>query len=215
MVVDRDAKQLPVVDGRCASRDRRALHARLELHGRAPDLPTRFDVDGKRPLAVDDVHHAVVDGGRGELTHVVHQARVPHGHEALDVRLGDLFQRAVALTVVPHALGGDVRGVAAVVHQFVGRLCRSGPWAQDDKDHQQPQLLHDSLHPCKRVRASGGRKYTGGGVGFRAAGRPGSCVPLARALLRLLRLDLPIARRRVVVNERMSRCATSVTSSTA
>jgi hypothetical protein len=104
---------------------RDAERALLELHRRAPDLPAGFNVDGKGPLAVDDVHDAVVDGRRGELAAVVHQAGRPRRRQAFDVRLVDLLERAVALAVVAHALGGDVFCVLTVADEFFRGLSQS------------------------------------------------------------------------------------------
>ena len=73
-------------------------------------------------LPLIDVHDAVVDRRRGQLALVVHQARAPDRHQPLDVGFVDLLERAVALAVVAHALGGDVVGVLAVVDQFLRRL---------------------------------------------------------------------------------------------
>ncbi len=123
VVVDRHAVQLAVVDRRGAARDRvGALHLGIDLHWRAPDLAAGFDVDGKRPLAVDHVHDAVVDRRRRQLAGLVHQARAPDRHQLFDVAPVDLLERAVALPVVAHALGGDVVGILPVADQFLGRL---------------------------------------------------------------------------------------------
>ena len=177
MVVDRDAKELAVVDRRRASRDRakrRDLHARFDFDRRAPDLPAGFNVDGEGPLAVDHVHDAVVNGRRRQLTRIVHEARAPDRHEALDVGTVDLLERAVALPVVAHALGGDVFRVLAVVDEFVGRLGQSRPRPDSQDCSQQPDFLHDrprlvahsmvSATPASRVvsvgRAHGSRPRT-------------------------------------------------------
>ena len=130
-----------------------ALHARFELHRRAPDLPAGLDVDGERPLAVDHVHDAVVDRRRRQLAQVVHQARAPDRHEALDVGLVDLLERAVALPVVAHALRGDVVGVLAVVDEFVGRLRQSRPGHNARRiTSSHSFFMTASILPSERVR---------------------------------------------------------------
>ena len=122
MIVDRYAKQFAVVDGRCASVDCGTTYLGFEGHRRAPDLPAGFDVDGERPRPVDDIHDAVVDDRRGQFTQVIAQTRVPDRHESPNVRFVDLVERAVALSVEPHALGHDVVGLVRVVDQLVHRL---------------------------------------------------------------------------------------------
>jgi hypothetical protein len=87
-----------------------------------------FNVDGERPLAVDHIHDPVVNRRRRQFTLVVHETAGPDRHQALDVGLVDLLQRTVVLSVVPHALGGDVIRVLAVVDEFVGRLRQSQRW---------------------------------------------------------------------------------------
>ena len=131
MVVDRDAKQPPVVDRRGASVDRAkegdARGGGVGVHRSAPDLTARLHVYGEGPLAIDDVHDAVVDGRRRQLACVIHQARVPDRHEALHVGPVDLYERAVVLPVVAHALGRHVRSILAVVDELFRRLGQTLP----------------------------------------------------------------------------------------
>jgi hypothetical protein len=122
MIVDRHAKDFAVVDRRRASIEGGARDARFDLDWCAPDLPSGFDVEGKGPLAVDHVHYAVVDGRLRQLALVIHEARAPDWHEPLHVGFIDLLQRAVAFSIVAHALGEDIFGVLAVVDEFVRRL---------------------------------------------------------------------------------------------
>ena len=160
MVVDRDAKELAVVN-RCGAavdgaEERDALRARIDVNRRPPDLPARFDVDRETPLAVHDVHDAVVDRGRTEFARIVHEAGTPDRHEALDVGPVDLRERAVTLAVVAHALRGDVVGVAAVVDEVVGAL---GPgWGDGDDDHcrSEPRAchVHDALGVGPRIASA-------------------------------------------------------------
>src|SRR5262249_19277298 len=111
-----------VVDRRRASIESGACNARLQFDWCAPDLLAGLDVESKGPLAVHNVHHAVVDRGRCQLTLVVHDARTPDGYQALDIRFIDLLERAVALSVITHALSRDVFRVLAVVDQLLHGL---------------------------------------------------------------------------------------------
>src|SRR4030095_9057314 len=90
-------------------------------HGRTPDLPAGFDVKGECPLSVDRIHHTVVDDGGRPLAPVIHHARVPDSNETLHVGFVDLLERAVALPIVAHALGGDILGISTVVEQVLHR----------------------------------------------------------------------------------------------
>src|SRR5262249_32164636 len=87
IIVDRHTEQLAVIVRRRAAIEcvPPPLHVRFDLHRRAPDLLAGLDVDRDRPLAVDDVHDAVVDDRGGKLAHVVLQARAPDRNQALDV----------------------------------------------------------------------------------------------------------------------------------
>ena len=145
VVVDRDAEDLAVVDRRRASSDRGALDSRLELHRRTPELTTGRHIDRERRLAIDDVHDTVVDRRGGQLAHVVHETRAPYRHEPLDGLRVDLIQRAVAAASVAHALRGDVVGIAAVVHQFVGGLREGGTSTKARENRQRTCFLHVSL----------------------------------------------------------------------
>ena len=146
MVVDRDAKELAVVDGRRAPVDRTEIATRCTPGSTSTGvrqicLPVSH-VDGKRPLAVHDVHDAVVDRRRAQFAHVIHQARVPDRHEALDVRLVDLLKRAVVLAVVAHACGRHVVGVPAVVRKFGRGLGECHHGADGQGGRQQASGLH-------------------------------------------------------------------------
>ena len=147
MVVVRHAKEFAVIDRGRASRDRRPLPSRLDLHRRAPDLRAGFDVDGEGPPAVDHVHDTVVNGGRRQLPHVIHQARAPDGHKAPDIGRIDLVERAVALSVVAHALGRHVLRVLAVVDELVDRLGQAGPGPESQQRHERPHSSHEQP-PC-------------------------------------------------------------------
>ena len=129
VVVNRHAKEFAVIDRRRASVESGTLDPRFELDLRAPDLPAGFNVDGEGPPAVDHIHDAVVNRRRCQFTLVIHEARAPDGDEALDIGFIDLLERAVTLSVVAHALGGDVFRVLAVVDQLFRRLgqSRRGP----------------------------------------------------------------------------------------
>src|SRR3979490_960911 len=116
MVVDRHAKEFAVIDRRRASVESGSPDPRFESHRRAPDLPAGFNVDGEGPLAVNHIHDAVVNRWRRQLPLVVHEARAPDGHDPFDIGSIDLLERTVALSVVAHALGGDVFWVLAVVN---------------------------------------------------------------------------------------------------
>ena len=129
MVVDRHSKQFAVIDRRRSSVESGTHDALFEFDLCTPDLPAGFNVDREGPLAVDHIHDAVVNRWRCQFTLVIHEARVPDGHQALDITFRDLLERTVALPVVAHALGHDVFGVLAVVDQFLRRLgpSRRGP----------------------------------------------------------------------------------------
>ena len=153
------AKELAVIDRRRASVESGPLDSRFELHRRAPDLPAGFNVDGEGPFAVDHVHDAVVDRWRRQFTLVVHEARAPDGHQALDVGFVDLLERAVALAVVAHALGGDVFRVLAVVHQVLRRLRQSQRGPETEQHRTQPNVFHD--RPLLVESGTGARSWTG------------------------------------------------------
>ena len=125
MIVDSHAKELAVINDRRASIESNVLDPWFEFHGRAPDLPAGFNINGKTPLAVDDVHHAVVNRRLRQLAQFIHGAGVPDGHQALDIGFIDLVERAVTLSVVAHALGEDVFRVLAVDVQLLRRLAQS------------------------------------------------------------------------------------------
>src|SRR5580658_6067338 len=100
MVVDRHAKDFPVIDRRRAAVESGPLYPRFESDRRAPDLSAGFNVDGEGPLAVDHVHDAVVNRWRSQFSLVVHEARAPEGHETFDIGFIDLFEWTVTLPVV-------------------------------------------------------------------------------------------------------------------
>src|SRR6202011_2231421 len=104
----RHAKEFAVIDRRRASVESGSMDTRFESHRRAPDLPAGFNVDGEGPLTVDHIHDAVVNRWRCQFTLVIHEARAPDGHQSLEIGFIDLLERTVALSVVAHALGGDV-----------------------------------------------------------------------------------------------------------
>ncbi len=97
----------------------------FEFYWRPPDLPAGFNVDGEGPLAIERVHNAVVNRRRGQFTLIIHHARIPDRHQALDVGFIDLLERTVAFAVVTHALGCDVFRVLAVVDEIFRRLGQS------------------------------------------------------------------------------------------
>ena len=138
MVVQSDAVQPAVVDDRCAPVVWVAARPLFEDDGRAPDLPPRVDVDGKRPPPVDHVHDAFVDDRRGELAEFIHHAGVPERHQPLDVGTVDLRQRAVALAVIAHAVQEDVLGSLRVADELGFGLPqrRRDRQAQHDGEHQ-------------------------------------------------------------------------------
>ena len=122
VVIDRHAKELSLVDRCGASIDSRAANLRLQLHRCTAYLPAGFHVYSECPLTVDYIHDAVVHGRRRQLTQLIHQTCVPDRYQPIDVRAVDLFERAIALSVVSHALGEDVVGVLAIVDQLARGL---------------------------------------------------------------------------------------------
>ncbi len=156
VVVDRHAEDFAVVNRRRASRDRGALNSRLELHRRTPQLATCRHIDGERRLAVDDVHDTVVDRWRSQLTHVVHQARVPDRHESRHRLRVDLIEGAVAAARIAHALCRHVIGIAAVVDEFVGGLPQHRTTRQPREDCQAQDVLHINLPKLDTNSTKGG-----------------------------------------------------------
>ena len=123
VVVDGHPEEPALVDHRPAAVEAAAPPRCLfEDDRRAPDLPARLQVDGEGPAPVDGVQDPVVDGRRGQLARLVHQAGAPDGHEPVDVGLVDLVEGAVALAVVPHAVDEHVLGGLRVVEQLFRRL---------------------------------------------------------------------------------------------
>src|SRR5207302_3669464 len=61
MIIDCHTKDLAVINRRRASIESHVLDSWFDFHGRAPDLPAGFHINGKGPLAVDDIHHTVVN----------------------------------------------------------------------------------------------------------------------------------------------------------
>src|SRR5262249_52197566 len=123
MVVNRYAKDFAVINGRSTSVESCTLDPGFELHGGTPDLSAGFHIDGKGPLSVDHIHDAVIDRRRCKFTLVIHEARAPDGHKALDVGFIDYLERTVTLSVVAHALSRDVLCILTVVDQVACRLC--------------------------------------------------------------------------------------------
>ena len=80
MIIDGHAKELAVINRRRASIEGHMLDSWFNFHGRAPDLPAGFHINGKTPLAVDHVHHTVVNRRRRQLAQFIHGAYVPDGH---------------------------------------------------------------------------------------------------------------------------------------
>ena len=121
MIVDRHAKDFAVINRRSAPVKSRPRDTGFDLGRCAPDLPAGLHIDGKRPLAVDGVHDAVVNGRLCELALIVHHARVPDRHQPLDVGLVDLLERAITLSVIAHAVSENVFRILAV-DQLLHRL---------------------------------------------------------------------------------------------
>ena len=152
--VDVLAEELAVVDGggaaQIGARRRHAQRGAVVGHRRAPDLVAGRDVDGERPVAVHHVHHAVVDRRLRQLAHVVHEAQVPDRHQALDVRLVDLLERAAHLQVVAHAERGHVLRVLPVVRSAPPR---SGRRRDAHQEHSNAARIFFMMIPpmCVRV----------------------------------------------------------------
>src|SRR6478735_12399660 len=94
-------EQLAVVDRSRAAHKRTATRhtqrSAIVIDRSTPDLATRADIDCKSPVAVHDIHDAVIDGRLREITHVIIGAEAPDGNQPLDVRLVDLLERAIHL----------------------------------------------------------------------------------------------------------------------
>ena len=88
--------------------------------------------------------------------HWIVEAQAPHRHQALDVGLVDLRERAVAVLAVAHAVGENVVGVLAVVLEVVERLrgCSAG---ERQRDGSRDQQLHGRP---PRVRCFAGRRLS-------------------------------------------------------
>ena len=147
--------------------ERGSRDARFELHRRAPDLSSGFDIDRERPLAVDHVHHAVVNRRRREFALLIHHTRIPDGHQAFHVGLIDLVQRAEALPVIAHAVGEDVFRILTVVNKFLRRLPEprrsperrrgygltrnpSSSWSTSSDRQRSPPVPDDLARNCPR-----------------------------------------------------------------
>src|SRR5262249_17734178 len=100
--------------------------------------------DRDRRLSVGDIHHAVVDDRLRLLAPIVVEAKIPNENQTLDGLLVDLFERAVALLVITHAIGEDVVGRAAVaVFLEIVEGLRRGPGA---KKQQSTRGKYERLH---------------------------------------------------------------------
>ena len=149
VIIDGHAKDFAVINRGRAAIERDMLDAGFEFHGRAPDLAAGLHVNGKGPLAVDDVHDAVIDRRLREFAEFIHGAGVPDGDQAFDIGFIDLIERAIALAVVAHALGEDVFRVLAVLIELFGRLtyCRRDPQANQVRADE--KFLHRLPPTCR------------------------------------------------------------------
>src|SRR5437016_4222336 len=145
--IERSAEDLAVVD-RCALiGDAAADHARClrrPIERLFPDLLTGSDINRDRRLGVGDIHHAVIDDRLRLLAPIVVEAKIPHRNQTLDGLLVDLFERAIALLVIAHAIGEDVVGRAAVAVFFeVVEGLRPGARA---KQQQNTRSRREGIH---------------------------------------------------------------------
>src|SRR5262249_49547173 len=108
---------------------------------------------------------------RGELAGVVHHRRVPDRYEPLDVRFVDLFERAVTLAVVTHALGRDVLGVLPVVDQ-IARGLRRGSNTERQQHPEERDVLHGRPSLSWFISRSGGSTSRSRRTRTRSALRP-------------------------------------------
>ena len=160
MRVERGAVELAVENrgalvGNTATHDARRL--RHPVDRRFPDLLAGADVDRHRRLGVGDIHHPVEHQRLRLLAPWIVEAEVPDRHQAFDRRLVDLFERAIAVKAIAHAIGQHVVGVLAVVLEIVERLrrCRAREHNHHDRSRYR---LHDNP-PVMTGRAAFGRRH--------------------------------------------------------
>src|SRR5262249_1523152 len=142
------AEDLAVVDGcalvgDAAANDARGLRRPIERL--FPDLLAGGDVDRDRRPGVGDVHHAGVDDRLRLLAPIVVEAEIPHRHQTFDGLLVDLFERAVAVLMIAHAVGEDVvgRATVAVFLEVVERLRRGAGAEQPQNTRSRGEDLHE------------------------------------------------------------------------